>query len=113
MAIRLVKHKLTNFILNCISLSSPEGIATVFGIAILMLFFFNPQHIDLPNFCIIKRIFGYCPACGTTRALACFLKGEYLESLKYNFNIILTAPLVIFVFLKNLAKVIKNLAYKV
>lgn len=111
MASRLVRHRLIKFIYNCISLNNSEGITTVFGIAMLILLFFNPQH--LPELCIIKRVFGYCPACGTTRALSCFLKGEYAESLKYNFNVIFTAPLFIYIFLKNLMKVIRNLTQKI
>ncbi|MBU0547975.1 MAG: DUF2752 domain-containing protein [Candidatus Omnitrophica bacterium] len=98
MANRLIRHKLSNFILPFISLRSPEGITAVFGIAILILFFLNPGHINLPDLCLIKKIFGYCPACGTTRALACFFKGEFIESIKYNFNVILTAPLITLLF---------------
>ena len=105
MASRLIRHNLSNFISQCISLSSPEGITAVFGIAILILLFLNPQHINLHNFCIVKRIFGYCPACGTTRALACFFKGEFVESIKYNFNVILVGPLFGLLFLRNLIKV--------
>lgn len=103
---RLIRHKLSNFALQCMSLSSPEGITAVFGIFILALFFLNPQNISLPDFCIVKRIFGHCPACGTTRALACFFKGEFAESIKYNFNIIMTGPLITLIFLRNLIKVI-------
>jgi len=105
MAIRLSKNKFIEFLLQCISLSSPEGITTTFGTVILILIFLNPQHVSFPDFCIVNKMFGRCPACGTTRALACFLKGEFSESIKYNSNVILVAPSVIAVFLKNLAKV--------
>ena len=105
MASRSIRNKLGNFVSQCISLSSSEGITTVFGIAILVMFFLNPQHIPLPDLCLIKKIFGYCPACGTTRALTCFFKGEFAESIKYNCNVILTAPLIVLLFLKNLIKV--------
>lgn len=106
MVSRLIKHKLSNFLSECISLSSPEGITAVFGIAILILFFLNPEHINLPDLCLIKKIFGHCPACGTTRALACFFKGEFVESIKYNLNVMLVAPLMIIMFSKNLFKVV-------
>ena len=108
MAIRLLKNRPVRFLLQCISLSSPEGVTAVFGAGMLAVFFLNPQHINLPNFCIVKKFLGYCPACGTTRALACFFKGEFAESIKYNLNVIFVAPLIIGVFLKNLFKVAKN-----
>ncbi len=108
MAIRLLKNRPFRFLLQCISLSSPEGVTAVFGAGILAAFFLNPQHINLPNLCIVKEFLGCCPACGTTRALACFFKGEFAESIKYNLNVILAAPLIIGVFLKNLFKVAMN-----
>lgn len=108
MASRLLRHKLSDFVLQCMSLSSPEGITAVFGIAILILFFLNPRYVILPDLCLIKKIFGYCPACGTTRALVCFFKGEFVESIKYNFNVILVGPLITILFLKNLIKVIRK-----
>ena len=102
---RLLRHKLNNFVSQCISLSSPDGITVVFGIAILALYFLNLQCAALPDLCLIKKIFGYCPACGTARALACFFKGQFAEGIKYNFNVILVGPLITLLFLKNLIKV--------
>ena len=105
---RSVRHKLSNLIQQYVSLSKPEVIVAVFGVIIAGLLFVNPQHVNLPDLCIVKRIAGHCPACGSTRALVYFFKGRFADSLSYNFNIILVGPLIIFIFLKNLIKVIKT-----
>jgi len=105
---RWSKNRTVKFLFQCLSLSSPVGITVVFGFGILALFFLDPQQINFPDLCIIKRFFNYCPACGTTRALMCFFKGEFAESISYNCNVIITGPLIIVIFLNNFVKVIMN-----
>jgi len=42
--------------------------------------------------CILHRLTGfYCPACGGTRALVAFLRGEFLQSFYYHSFIDITA----------------------
>ena len=102
---RLLKNRSIVFLLRCVSLSSPGGITVVLGAAIAALFFLNPEQFNRMDVCLIKKIFGHCPACGTTRALACFFKGRFAESIKYNLNVVLVAPMICGIFLENLIKV--------
>jgi hypothetical protein len=104
MASLLLKNRFTVFILRCVSLSSPGGITAVLGTAIAALFFINPEQFNWVDLCLIKKVFGHCPACGTTRALACFFKGRFAESVKYNLNVVLAAPMICGIFLENLIK---------
>ncbi len=53
-----------------------------------------PATLDrLPRFCLWQRLFGYCPACGTTRALSALLHGDPARAVAYNANVIVVAPL--------------------
>jgi hypothetical protein len=48
-----------------------------------------------PSPCLIRLIFGSCPACGSVRALSHFLHGCFREALRYNWNVLITAPLLL------------------
>ncbi len=47
-----------------------------------------------PNLCLWRNLFHLqaCPACGSTRALAAFFHGRFLDALSYNRNVIVSAP---------------------
>ncbi len=47
-----------------------------------------------PDLCLWRNLFhlSACPACGSTRALAAFFHGRFLDALAYNRNVTLTAP---------------------
>ncbi|MDD2702506.1 MAG: DUF2752 domain-containing protein [Candidatus Omnitrophica bacterium] len=100
----LSRNRPAGFLLECVSLSTPRGRAAVFGCVLVFLLSPGPAHPGLP--CLIKKIFGYCPACGTVRALAFFLKGRFAESLACNLNVIVTAPLFCGLFLLDLGRIV-------
>lgn len=57
-----------------------------------------------PSLCLIKNISGHnCPGCGTTRAIAAVLRGEFTQAFAFNRLIILTFPLLALVLLWELA----------
>jgi hypothetical protein len=47
-----------------------------------------------PDLCLWRHLWhiSSCPACGSTRALAAFFHGRFLDALAFNRNIIVTAP---------------------
>ena len=48
-----------------------------------------------PDVCLWRHLLGVssCPACGSTRALAAFFHGHWAQALAYNRNVLVTAPL--------------------
>ncbi|MGQ9683861.1 MAG: DUF2752 domain-containing protein [Anaerolineae bacterium] len=46
-----------------------------------------------PRICLWHSLFGRCPTCGTTRALAALLRGHPRRALAYNRNVLIVAPL--------------------
>ncbi|MEI8010908.1 MAG: DUF2752 domain-containing protein [Candidatus Omnitrophota bacterium] len=104
----LSKNNMKRFLLDFVSLSTPWAAAIGLGGVILSLILMDPHHMPLPDMCLIKRVSGYCPGCGTTRALTSFFKGNINEGMQYNLNVIVTGPLIGFLFLKNLFKIISD-----
>lgn len=54
-----------------------------------------PEKISRgPDLCLWRNLFHLhaCPSCGSTRALAAFFHGRFLDALAYNRNVILTGP---------------------
>lgn len=64
----------------------------------------TPLHIldSLPNLCLWERLFGWCPAHGTTHALAALLHGDLHRALAYNWNVVVVAPLLLFIATRDL-----------
>jgi hypothetical protein len=52
------------------------------------------NSLGLPNLCLWKKVFGYCPADGTIHALNAFFQGKWEEAIKYNLNILFTIPII-------------------
>ena len=63
-----------------------------------------------PDLCLWRRLLhlAACPACGSTRALAAFFHGRFGESLAYNRNVLVTAPGLIALAVKDVFSVIKK-----
>ncbi len=49
----------------------------------------------LPSVCLNRRLFGFCPGCGTVRALSHLLHGDLTGALKQNINCLVVAPLLL------------------
>jgi len=59
----------------------------------------------LPSVCLNRHIFGFCPACGSLRALVCLFHGAVGQALEYNPNCLLTGPVLAFLLLASLRRV--------
>ena len=108
MASRSLKSKILAFLLECVSLATPAGRLAAFSIGIAVLVLLVPRAGSFPDICLFDRFFGYCPACGTTRALSCFFRGEFAEAVKFNRNVFLTGPVIVFMFIKDMIAVFKE-----
>jgi len=56
-----------------------------------------------PDLCLWRRLLHLtaCPACGTTRALAAFFHGRWGDALAFNRNVLVTAPLLVMLAVKD------------
>jgi Protein of unknown function (DUF2752) len=57
-----------------------------------------------PDLCLWRHLFhiSQCPACGSTRALAAFFHGHFRRALAYNRNVVVTGPLLVWLFVSDL-----------
>jgi hypothetical protein len=60
----------------------------------------------LPSVCLNRHIFGFCPACGSLRALVCLFHGAVGQALKYNPNCLLTGPVIVVLLLTSLRRAV-------
>ncbi len=68
---------------------------------------------DGSTICIFKNVLGLdCFGCGMTRAIIAFIRGDFYQSINYNFNVIIILPLLLIIWFKQLLlssmEVIKN-----
>lgn len=49
-----------------------------------------------PRLCLIHAAFGACPFCGSMRALGHFLHGQVGEAIRWNWNVVITGPLLLY-----------------
>ena len=60
--------------------------------------------------CLFNNILGIdCAGCGITKSIICAIKGEFQQSIQYNFNVIIILPLLLFIWMKQLLYYIRNL----
>ena len=57
-----------------------------------------------PDLCLWRTLFhvAACPACGSTRALAALFHGRPSQAFAFNHNVVVTAPMFIFLLLQDL-----------
>jgi hypothetical protein len=72
------------------------------GLAALALA--SPNRLDdLPRLCLFAVVFDRpCPACGTLHALCALLHGDLALALSFNRNVVVLAPLLIWIWLREL-----------
>lgn len=78
----------------------------IVGGALLGLCLVRPEVLDKgPNLCLWRHLFhlAACPSCGSTRALAAFFHGRFHHALTYNRNVVVTAPTLLGLLIKDLA----------
>lgn len=91
-----------------ISLATPLGRLILFissGLALALIY--NPGW-PLPDLCLWDRLFSYCPARGTTRALHLFLNGHFHEALLQNYNVLVIIPIVSLVMLRDISLLFRS-----
>lgn len=108
MGTSFINHRTADFLYQCLSLGSPLARVVIFSIGISVLAFVDAGSVRLPDFCIWERIFGYCPADGTTRALQAFFHGEWEQSIQYNLNILCVIPMIVGILVADILKLIKR-----
>lgn len=58
----------------------------------------------LPSVCLNRHIFGFCPACGSLRALVHLFHGALGPALRHNLNCLLTGPILVILLLASLRR---------
>lgn len=87
--------------------SRPESLlqATLLLAAVAALVVVPPAWVErLPSVCLNRHIFGFCPACGSLRALVCLFHGALGRALEYNLNCLLTGPILVILLLASLRR---------
>jgi hypothetical protein len=75
------------------------------GAAIAFLAAVPPSLIErLPSFCLNRHILGWCPGCGSLRALVYLFHGEVGQAIKYNPNCLIVAPVLILLLLASVRR---------
>ena len=79
--------------------------AVVLLIAVAALAVIPPAWVErLPSVCLNRHVFGFCPACGSLRALVWLFHGAVGLALKYNLNSLLTGPVLVLLLLASLRR---------
>ncbi len=62
------------------------------------------------DLCLWRNLFhlSACPACGSTRALAALFHGRFAEALSFNRNVLLTAPAILALALRDARLLLKK-----
>ena len=58
----------------------------------------------LPSVCLNRHIFGFCPACGSLRALVRLFHGDVAGAVRFNLNALLTGPVLVLLLLASLRR---------
>jgi hypothetical protein len=59
------------------ALATPEGRVVALGGGVALLGAIGPDRLArLPSPCVVRRLFGRCPTCGVTRAVAALVRGD-------------------------------------
>jgi hypothetical protein len=58
----------------------------------------------LPSVCLNQKIFGFCPGCGSLRALVRLFHGDLAGAVHFNINVFLTGPLLLALLLARLRR---------
>ena len=58
----------------------------------------------LPSACLNRHLFGFCPACGSLRALMRLFHGDVAGAVRFNPNVLVTAPVLVLLLLDSLRR---------
>jgi hypothetical protein len=62
----------------------------------------------LPSVCLNRHLLGWCPGCGSLRALICLFHGAVGPALEYNPNCLLTGPVLVLLLLASLRRAVAD-----
>jgi hypothetical protein len=83
--------------------SRQQVLALLAALAVLVLV--PPAWVErLPSVCLNRHIFGFCPACGSLRALVHLFHGDLAGAVRFNPNVLLTGPLLMALLLTSLRR---------
>ena len=89
--------------------ATPASRLIAIGVACGVLALLPLSMLDtLPQLCLWERLFGWCPAHGTTHALAALLHGDLRLALSYNLNVIIIAPLLLCIAVRDLWQILRH-----
>ena len=75
--------------------------------AVVALAAVPPAWVErLPSVCLNRHIFGFCPACGSLRALVCLFHGAVGQAFRHNLNCLLTGPVLVLLLLAGLRRAV-------
>jgi hypothetical protein len=75
---------------------------------VLALVAASPAFVErLPSVCLNHRLFGWCPGCGSLRALVRFFHGDVAGAVRFNRNVLVTAPLLVLLLLDGLRRAVR------
>jgi hypothetical protein len=81
--------------------------AVILLVAVVALAAVPPSVVErLPSVCLNRHIFGFCPACGSLRALVCLFHGAFGPALRHNPNCLLTGPVLVVLLLTSLRRAV-------
>jgi hypothetical protein len=110
MEVRLLRSRVCDFLLQCLTLGSPPARVVVIGAAVIFLSTVNMESLKIPELCVWERIFGWCPARGTTHALNAFFHGDWDSAIQFNLNIVLFIPVIATMLFIDIVRVVKQVA---
>jgi hypothetical protein len=90
-------------------ISKPEPLwqAALLLAAVVALVAVPPSLVErLPSVCLNRHIFGFCPACGSLRALVHLFHGALGPALRHNLDCLLTGPILVILLLASLRRAV-------
>jgi hypothetical protein len=80
----------------------------VAGPVVLFLIPLNALQ-SAPDLCLFKILFHVeCPGCGMTRALHCFLRGDFVTAAQFNWRVFIVVPILAHATLKSIVRDVKT-----
>ena len=83
--------------------TEPQWQAILLLVFVAALVVVPPAWVErLPSLCLNRHIFGFCPACGSLRALLRLFHGDLAGAVHFNLNVLLTGPFLLALLVRNL-----------
>ena len=89
------------------SRTEPARQAALLLAAVVALVVVPPSFVErLPSVCLNRHILGFCPACGSLRALVHLFHGALGPALRHNLNCLLTGSILVMLLLASLRRAV-------